>query len=132
MYSLKNIILKHTKNYMSKLLSVYVRSLNDWLNVFYFSDYYYYFEITVLKSIYTLAILAIVYLNMNYYIVLDISFHLSNIKDWSFNIIITNIWNNGLLNFIKNLFFNSTNNNQRAFNVYKEVKKKNFKVNRDN
>ena len=132
MYSLKNIIIKNFKNYMSYLSSVYVRSLNDWLNVFYFSDYYFFFEITTLKLIYTSAILIVVYLNMNYYIVLESSYYIGTIITWNFSFLNKFIWNNGFLNFFKNLFLNCSYNKQRFFNIHKEIRKKNFKINRNN
>lgn len=129
MYSLKNIILKNLKNYMSRLSSIYVRSLNDWLNVFYFSDYYFFFEVTTLKLIYTLSILIIIYLGMNYYIVLDASFYFTTIITWSFNSVAVFIKNNGILKFFKTLFFNNTGNVQEVFNIHKGMRRLKFNIN---
>ncbi len=129
MYSLKNIILKNLKNYMSRLSSIYVRSLNDWLNVFYFSDYYFFFEVTTLKLVYTLSILIIIYLGMNYYIVLNASFYLTTVITWSLNSIIIFIKNNGIFKFFKTLFFNNTGNVQEVFNIHKGMRRLKFNIN---
>jgi hypothetical protein len=129
MYSLKNIILKNLKNYMSRLSSIYVRSLNDWLNVFYFSDYYFFFEVTTLKLVYTLSILIIIYLGMNYYIVLNASFYLTTVITWSLNSIMIFIKNNGIFKFFKTLFFNNTGNVQEVFNIHKGMRRLKFNIN---
>lgn len=129
MYSLKNIILKNLRDYMSRLSSIYVRSLNDWLNVFYFSDYYFFFEVTTLKLIYVLSILIIIYLGMNYYIVLNVSFYLTSTITWSFNYISTFIKNKGIFEFFKVLFLNNAGNTQETFNIPKNMKRLKFTIN---